>query len=90
MSKKKKQEENNQAQEPLTSYSEEQDKTIRFFSSFEEMDKDKVLRMARRTGKERLELLEEMREIFLSQYLQEDGSWPRLKRTISITYKEEA
>ena len=59
-------------------------KTITFFHSFEEAEEHQRQMMANMTVEERMNHLEEMRKRFMSQYLRADGTWPPLKRILTI------
>lgn len=69
MSKNKKQQDKNQTEEPLTSYDKEQSKTIRFFSSHEEMEQDKLKGMASRNPEERIRNVTKMLDMFYKEEL---------------------
>ena len=62
-------------------------KSITFFNSLNEMEDFDRLKMARMTGEERMEKLEQMRNFFYKEYLNPDGTWPPLDRVIRIIYK---
>jgi len=59
-------------------------KSITFFHSFEEAEEHQRQMMANMTVEERMNHLEEMRKGFMSQYLLADGTWPPLKRILTI------
>jgi len=58
--------------------------SIQFFSSHDEQEDFHRRQMAGLTPRELLDKLEEMRKIFLKEYLLQDGTWPFLKRIITF------
>ena len=59
-------------------------KTITFYNSFQEMEEDRWRYLASTTYEQRLQYLEERRKIKYREYLQPNGTWPPLKKTITI------
>lgn len=59
-------------------------KTITFYNSFEEMEADRWRYLASTTHEQRLAFLEERRKLKFHEYLLPDGTWPPLKRTLTI------
>jgi cupin superfamily acireductone dioxygenase involved in methionine salvage len=56
--------------------------TIHVFNSFDEQEEFHRKEMAALTPRELLSKLEEMRKIFLKEYLHKDGKWPAIKKII--------
>ena len=78
-------EENNQVNEPQAEYkAADKKKTITFYNSFQEMEDDRWRYLASTSYEQRLQFLEERRKVKFKEYLQADGTWPPLKRIITI------
>ena len=75
---------NNKVNEPEVAYKPAGKKTITFYNSFEEMEEDRYRYLASTTHQQRLQYLEERRKVKFRDYLQPDGKFPPLKRTITI------
>ncbi|MCW3127058.1 MAG: hypothetical protein JWO03_2716 [Bacteroidetes bacterium] len=61
-------------------------KKITFFTSFEEAEEHGLHEMAKHSHEERLKNLEILRKRTHGHMLLPDGSWPPLKRIITIEY----
>jgi hypothetical protein len=77
--------ENNLVNEPQAEYQvPNKKKTITFYNSFQEMEEDRWRYLASTTYEQRLQYLEERRKVKYREHLQADGTWPPLKKIITI------
>jgi hypothetical protein len=75
----------NEVNEPQAEYTRPASKkTITFYNSFEEMEEDRWRYLASTTYEQRLQYLEERRKVIFKEYLQADGTFPPLKKVITI------
>ena len=75
-------EEDNMVNEPDMAYTSQ--KKITFFNSFAEAEDHGLKEMANHSYEERLRNLETIRRRTYGHLLMPDGSWPPLKKTITI------
>ena len=68
------------AKESAVAYKRE----LKNFNSFEEQAEYELKQMAKLTPVQLMDKLEQMRKIFLKQYLLPDGSWQPIKKIIQI------
>ena len=77
--------EKDKVNEPQVAYNAiKSKKTITFYNSFEEMEEDRWRFLASLSYEQRLVYLEERRKVKFREYLQPDGTFPPLQRTITI------
>ena len=85
MSKKKQHKQKpGKAEEPLTFYSQTPDKTVRFFSSHEQMEEHEAKERAALSHGERLQHVELLRKQVFSQWLLPSGKWPPVADVFKI------
>jgi len=77
-------EKKDQVNEPQAIYKAAGKKTITFYNSFEEMEEDRYRFLASLSYVQRINYLEDRRKIKFRDHLQPDGTFPPLKKTITI------
>ena len=70
--------------EPQAAYGKTMDKTIRFFSSFEEENEYVAKQNALLSYDQRMSNIEHLRKLVFSQYLLPNGSWAPVAKVFKI------
>ena len=82
--KKEKNKDTGKVEEPEVAYEKAMDKTVRFFSSYEEENEYVAKQRAALSYEERMTYIEDLRKKVFNSYLMPDGRWKPIEKIFKI------